>query len=349
MNFFLPKWLSVSVLILLLAGVIGGVYWYNTQSFLKTDFSQATVGNWHLLKDKLTIDEPSGQEIIMYFVGDVMLDRGVRQSVMNNYDGDYDLFLQNLSYLNSADIVFGNLEGPVSDQGQNLGNLYSFRMEPVALEALARVGFNVLSVANNHMGDWGREAFEDTLDRLEALNILAVGGGRSEDVQAVKILEIEGVKIGFLAFTDIGPWWLQPTETEAGMLWANHPDRNNIIKNGATETDILIVSFHFGQEYQERSTWRQRALSREAIEAGADLVIGHHPHVIQEAEWYQDGFIIYSLGNFIFDQYFSAETMEGLVLKVVLDSATKTIKGITGHLSTQTKDYQPPFLDLATD
>ena len=347
MNLFLPKWLSLSFLILLLSGTIVGLYWFNTKLVLISNMNPIIADNWHLLREKIETLTEDPEPIIMYFVGDIMLDRGVRQSVIDNYNGDYHLFLENLNYLKTGDIVFGNLEGPVSDQGWNLGNLYSFRMEPIVLQVLADLGFNVLSVANNHMGDWGREAFGDTLNRLNQSNILAVGGGLVSEATQIKIFEINGVKIGFLALTDIGPTWLKATTEERGMLWANNPTRSEIIAEGAKEVDILITSFHFGEEYQERSNWRQRFLAREAIEAGADLVIGHHPHVIQEAEWYQDGFIIYSLGNFVFDQYFSTETMTGLVLKVTVDPTTKKIEGISGHLSTQAQDYQPPFLDLA--
>lgn len=260
------------------------------------------------------------KNLSLMFVGDIMLDRGVKQLIEKHGGSDYLFPFEFVPFLKDPDIVFGNLEGPVSDVGYDIGNLYSFRMDPKALSALKEAGFDVLSVANNHIGDWGLSAFEDTLKRLRESGITAIGGGfNGQDARAVKIIEKNGIKIGFLGFSDVGPEWVAGKEDLPTILLANDPAFETIIKNAVAKVDYLIVSFHFGEEYKTESNERQRYLAHKAVDAGAKIVIGHHPHVIQELEKYKDGVIAYSLGNFVFDQAFSQETLTGGVLEIILD------------------------------
>ncbi len=271
-------------------------------------------------------------KISMAFVGDIMMDRGVRSVVHIHGGGDYRYITRNLDFLNDFDIVFGNLEGPLSDEGSDLGGLYSFRMEPSALEALLDANFSVLSIANNHAGDWGREAFEDTLKRLRLAGVATVGGGFDlQDAREVSIMEVEGHKVGFVGFSDLGPEWLEAGFDTAGILIAGSPYHDSVIKGASREVDTLIVSYHFGEEYMKEPNDRQRYLATRAVDLGADIVVGHHPHVIQSVERYGGGIIAYSLGNFIFDQNFSEETMEGLILVVEVEGSeisfdTKKVK-----------------------
>lgn len=266
-------------------------------------------------------DKPSEQnrELHLLFVGDIMLDRGVEGMIKKFGNGDFAFVFQYLDFLKDADLVFGNLEGPVSDKGRDLGNLYSFRMDPKTLSLLKMYGFTIFSLANNHVGDWSREAFEDTLHRLEEAGILYTGAGKNkEDVTQPEIITLNETKIGFLGFTDVGPNWLAAGSTTSGILLASDPEFKSIISHAKPQSDILIVSFHWGDEYKQLSNDRQKMLARGAIDAGADVVIGHHPHVIEEIEEYKEGIIVYSLGNFIFDQYFSKETMEGMVFDLYI-------------------------------
>ena len=259
----------------------------------------------------------SSETINLTFVGDIMLDRGVEQSVNKYSAGDYSFLFNNLDWLKNSDIVFANLEGSLSDKGEDLGGQYSFRMKPIALSALDQFGFNVLSVANNHAGDWGQEAFVDTLTRLSDFSILHPGGGldQSEAEKPAEMI-INDTRFGFLGFSDVGPAWLAASDQVPGILLASDPKLVDIIRQASKTVDILIVSFHFGNEYEEKANSRQRQLAQLAIDSGAKIVVGHHPHVVQEIEEYKNGLIAYSLGNFIFDQYFSEETMAGLVLQV---------------------------------
>lgn len=259
-------------------------------------------------------------EIDLLFAGDIMLDRGVRQNVEAYFGHGYGALFERAPQIREADIAFANLEGPASDKGEDQGSIYSFRMEPRSLTALREAGFDVLSVANNHAGDWGREAYADTIANIHNAGMFAIGGGAHKtDAKKPKIIEQKGIKIGFLGFSDVGPEWLAATETTPGILLASDPNFDQIVKDAAAECDVLVVSFHWGEEYQagEHSA-RQEMLAHRTIDAGAKLVIGHHPHVIQDTEHYGGGYIAYSLGNLIFDQAFSKDTMQGLLLSVRL-------------------------------
>ncbi|MBU1179300.1 CapA family protein [Patescibacteria group bacterium] len=256
----------------------------------------------------------------LLFVGDIMMSREVENSIYENQAGDFSKLFKKADWIKEADVSFGNLEGPVSDFGQETGNLYSFKFKPDALNALIGAGFGALSVANNHAGDWGSDAFRENIFRLKNAAIVPVGGGMNKDeASGVKIIEKNGVKIGFLGFSDVGPEWFEAGENRPGILIVKD-DFAFLVKKAAKQADILVVSFHFGEEYQKNSSERQKFLARATIDNGAKIVVGHHPHVVQEVESYNGGIIAYSLGNFIFDQNFSEETMEGLVLRVYVQN-----------------------------
>lgn len=252
-----------------------------------------------------------------------MLDRGVKSSVVNNFDGSYiRLFDYVKETLSEADILFGNLEGPISDKGNNVGSKYSFRMSPEAFPALKETGFDVLSFANNHVGDWNVSAFTDTLDRASSTEIIITGAGKTKSkASEVEIIEKNGTKFGFLAFSDVGPAWMKAGETSPGILLLSDPSLATIISEAKIKSDVLIVSIHWGDEYKEFNS-RQQEYAHKIIDSGADLIIGHHPHVIQGTEKYKDGLIFYSLGNFIFDQKFSEKTMEAGVVEIVYEGKT---------------------------
>lgn len=285
------------------------------------------------------VPPPATEEATIAFVGDMMFDRGVTFSVNKNFGGDYGKLFASLGFFRDYDILFGNLEGPVSDIGNDLGNLYSFRMNPAILPIVRSAGFDVLSIANNHIGDWGRDAFDDTLARLGTSGIEAIGGGRNKsEASQPKIIERNGLKIGFLGFSDVGPDWLAATEEDSGILLVSDPHFEEIIKTAAKDVDALIISIHWGEEYQA-TTEHQKEIAHRAIDAGARLVIGHHPHVIQETESYENGYIAYSLGNLIFDQGFSKETMQGMLLEVTIKKGE--ISGVGKKLVKFNEKFQP--------
>jgi len=265
------------------------------------------------------------ETITIILVGDIMLDRGVEYMIKTEGKGDFRFpFLKIADELQKADILFGNLEGPISDKGTKVGSIYSFRNDPKSIEGLTFAGFDVISLANNHVFDYGREALEDTLLRLKTAGIDYLGAGFNEkEAYSPIIKELNDTKIAFLAYTNLGPETWKAGEENSGIAWISENNLETIkrdIEKVKKESDILIVSLHSGEEYQKTPTQFQIEFSRAFIDAGADLVIGHHPHIIQPNEKYKDGWIFYSLGNFVFDQSFSEETMRGQILKVLIEN-----------------------------
>ncbi|MCH8741307.1 CapA family protein [Patescibacteria group bacterium] len=255
-----------------------------------------------------------------------MLDRGVEFTVNKYGEKDWRFsFLEIADDLKEADILFGNLEGPISDKGTKVGSIYSFWADPQAIKGLSFAGFDILSVANNHMFDYGREAMQDTFLRLKEAEIDYIGGGFNEkEAHSPLIRKIRGptlgqVKVAFLAYTNLGSENWAAKGDNSGIAWLTKERLEKDIKETKKQADIVVISMHFGEEYQSQPTPEQKFFSRLAIDSGADLVIGHHSHVIQEIEKYNEGYIDYSLGNFVFDQGFSEETMRSLMLKVFIE------------------------------
>jgi poly-gamma-glutamate synthesis protein (capsule biosynthesis protein) len=267
--------------------------------------------------------ERKKEKITLFFVGDIMLDRGVKYSIEKYGKGDYKFpFLKIVDELKKADILFGNLESVISDKGKKVGSIYSFRADPEAIEGLKFAGFGILSVANNHIFDYGREAMEDSFKRLKEAKIDYLGGGFNEKEACSPIIkEIGKTKIAFLAFSNLGtPLWAA-SEKKSGICWLEKEKMERIINEIKKKADIVVVSFHYGEEYFSKPTQFQISISHSAIDSGANLVIGHHPHFVQPIEKYKSGWIAYSLGNFVFDQKFSKETMTGLMLKISIENS----------------------------
>ncbi|HEX9722526.1 MAG TPA: CapA family protein [Candidatus Paceibacterota bacterium] len=264
-----------------------------------------------LIQEK--IENKLQNHITLLFVGDVLLDRGIPWAIYTYGADNWQWpFLPIADTLSQADLLFGNLESQISDKGTNVGSIYSFRAHPNSIETLQYGSFDVVSVANNHSFDYTREAFEDSRARLQQAGITPVAG-------ELVIKEVRGTYIGFLAYSNFpGP---------STVTWGNLNNVAAHIARAKSNVDILAVSLHAGEEYIAEPNDFQKAFSKQAIDAGADLLIGHHPHVLQPLEQYNRGWIIYSLGNFLFDQNFSAETMQGAILKVVVEN--KKIKEVT--------------------
>lgn len=283
---------------------------------------------------------PAPQTLTFGFVGDIMLDRGVRVSVNKNFAGDYSKLFANTQFLSQPDITFANLEGPASDQGTNKHNLYSFRMDPKVIPLLKKQGIDVVSFANNHVEDWRAPAFNDTLKRLSDAGILACGAGLTK-ADAVKpaIIQQNGYKVGFVCFSDVGPYNFAATATSSGILLASDPDFDSIIKNAKSQVDDLVVSFHSGIEYQTVHNTRQEQIFKRAVDDGADIVVGAHPHVGEDIQTYKGITMMYSLGNFIFDQSFSKDTMQGLFVTTTLKNNVFT--DIVPHTVLLDKNFAP--------
>ncbi|MDO8470315.1 MAG: CapA family protein [bacterium] len=278
----------------------------------------------------------------LLFVGDIMLDRGVRLHVERVAEGAGNpsfSFAKIADYLRSFDLVVANLEGPVSDAGERVGSIYSFRMNPDVVPALVAANIRAVNFANNHVWDYGRQAFEDTLARLSVAGIGYFGAGRNAaEAYAPYVLEREGIKIAFVGFTEFLRQ-VEATNERSGIAFADPETVRAAIIQARQQADIVIVSFHMGEEYRPEPMERQRTLARLAVDAGADLVVGHHPHVIESHESYRGKEIFYSLGNFVFDQSFSTSTMTAGLLEV--DIAGGSIVRTNLRQGTINRNFQP--------
>lgn len=256
-------------------------------------------------------------------VGDIMLDRGLG-IVIQNGNLAYP-FAKVAPLLQGADITVGNVESAMGDLGTPASKSYPFRAPPVAAEALALGGFDVVSLANNHGMDYGPEALLQAIDLLQAQGVAPIGAGANFDAaHAPHLTHVNGLSLAFLGYVnvpveassafDTAVW--TATETTPGLAWG-YPD---VIAADVTavrpQADLVIVVLHSGYEYIEEPSEQQMAAAHAAIDAGADLVIGHHAHILQGIEYYNDGVIVYGLGNFAFEIDGPPETA---VLNVWLD------------------------------
>jgi len=267
------------------------------------------------------LPEPE-KPIELIFVGDIMLDRGVKYMVEKHGDNDFSFpFAKIADEIKNADLAMANLESQISNKGSNAGSVYSFRAPVEAIQGLIFSGIDIVSLANNHAFDYGSQALKDSLERLIDAGISPVGAGNEYQAFSPAIKTVNNTRLAFFAYTDQMPVSLQAKGESFGIAVINKDNLTKIkadIELAKQLTDIVVVSFHWGIEYAEEPSSEQVNLARDMIDAGADLIIGHHPHVVQKYEKYKDGYVFYSLGNFIFDQGFSDETLEGEIAKVVV-------------------------------
>lgn len=191
-----------------------------------------------------------------------------------------DFFLSNVKDIFSGDdFTIVNLEGPLTTATKRASKLYVMRGDPSYAQILSGASVEIANLANNHTYDYGKQGYEDTLAALQAAGVAAAGN------DILHIAEKDGITVGFVGYE----------------RW-NHSasDAINGVKAAREQCDLVIASVHWGQEYHYTPENAQKKLGRQLIDAGADLVIGHHPHVIQGIEQYNGKYIIYSLGNFCF-------------------------------------------------
>ncbi len=269
---------------------------------------------------------PPQREYNLIFVGDIMLSRSVGRHMAEKNDFTYPFQLI-ADTLSAADLTFGNLECPVSDRGREKGHLYSFRADPRALEGLLAGGIDVVSVANNHMYDWGPDALVDTVRRLRESGIRPVGGGDNDlEAHYPQLIQVGDLRLAFLTYVAIPPEYAAAAPGKPGVAWLEPERVLADIRFARPLADLVIVSPHWGVEYQLKPTHAQVDFGHRMIDAGADMIVGTHPHVVQPVEEYNGGWIAYSLGNFIFDQK-APRTNRGLMLMVKV--AQKRIVEVT--------------------
>ena len=277
----------------------------NSQDFSEVELSETTsyfsavFGNG--LKESF---EPLTQQTFI-FTGDIMLDRNV-EKLTKNYGYNYP-FEKIKEVLRGVDFVVGNLEGPVVyNKTPYQYNSLNFSFDKKAANALSYAHFNILSLANNHTDNKGTKGLAETREILSENQIKAIGG--PVDFSDRFIYECDNIIFSAFNFT----------------YFMNNDVYTTIKTLRENNKEAFIITFlHWGNEYEEKSSQTQQNIAHKLIDSGADLIIGSHPHVVQEIELYhseernKDALTFYSLGNFIMDQYFSKETQESLIVGLV--------------------------------
>jgi gamma-polyglutamate biosynthesis protein CapA len=301
----------VLVLILLASLVLAGLFLVGrkTASFenVKTDVvvEKKAVG----IAKAVAPAEVAGSVKIL-FTGDMMLDRYIRQ--VSEKRGNDFIFAGVQELLAKNDLVVSNLEGPITDNpsvsvNSEIGarDNYIFTFDPSAADQLAKQNIKLVSLGNNHSLNFGEAGLSKTKENLKSSNVDFFGDPMGE--KRLAVWEKNKVKLVFISYNQF----------EKDAKNKTLADLEQAKKMKATQ---IILYTHWGTEFIGQSDAKIKELGRGFIDSGVDLIIGSHPHVVQDKEEYKGRLIYYSLGNFIFDQYFSPETQQGLVVQVQINS-----------------------------
>ena len=260
---------------------------------------------------------PSPDSAVLIFAGDIMLADLPEKSIEQGVDPFRDF----ARILKSADATIGNLECVVSTKGKPMeGKPWTFQPHPRVLPVLAR-HFDIVSLANNHTGDFGHEAFIEQLTLLDQHHIAHFGGGRNcVEARTPYLLVVKGIRIALLGYNDFHPREFEAGPSWPGVAWCADEQVLADIKAARTihKADLVIPFMHWGEEYEPVDD-RQKQLARRMIDAGADVVVGGHPHCTQDPVYYQGKLILYSLGNFVFDGFEEGSGRIGWLLRLRLN------------------------------
>jgi len=247
---------------------------------------------------RVSIADSGSAPVVMRFGGDVWLggyyESAVGESVSVAFSG--------FTLMSDADIAMVNLEHPVTTRGKKVPKPYNFRMHPRFLRAITDAGIDLVTIANNHVFDYGREGFFDTISYLDSVGIQHVGAGVNRvEAHRPVVISVRGRRIGFLAYygggeaPGAGESSPGVARREPGPVTMDILNLKNIL-----QADYVVINLHWGTEKADTPDLSQQAFARSLIDAGANAVIGHHPHVLQGIETYHSGVIVYSLGNLVF-------------------------------------------------
>ncbi|MFD0716493.1 CapA family protein [Paenibacillus sp. GCM10027626] len=272
-----------------------------------------------VIEDKPPLISGTDGTVTLAFVGDILL-AGAVDKLMQKHGYDYP-YAKALPYLQKPDLTAANLENPVTVRGTPAQDKqFVFKGSPKSLPALTESGIDVVTLANNHTLDMGVVGLLDTIGHLDEVGMPHTGGGNDEEeAYEPVILEAKGIKVAYVGVSRVLPdvaWKAGPNrpgvaesyETERGIA---------AVKKAKEQADIVVVMIHWGREKVDYPVDYQPAMGREYIDAGADLIIGSHPHVLQGFEQYKGKWIAYSLGNFIFNMTPTLKTRDTGVLDAV--------------------------------
>jgi poly-gamma-glutamate capsule biosynthesis protein CapA/YwtB (metallophosphatase superfamily) len=255
--------------------------------------------------------------VSLVFAGDIVLDDTAGEVIARGEDPFADF----TSVFAGADIRIANLECVVATTGSAGEKNFTFRAHPRTLPVLKR-HFDALALANNHSGDYGREAFAEMLGLLQQSGLAQFGGGHNlSEAHAPLIIERRGLRIALLGYSEFMPRSFEADFDAPGIAWSEDEQVVDDIRKARTQyrADIVIPVMHWGWENEPIANARQRQLARTMVDAGADAVIGGHPHVTQDIEHYRGKPIVYSVGNFVMKETDNANQRRGWVLRLQLD------------------------------
>jgi len=307
-------------------------------------FAQATIGRQEKIRSAPAVGADSTQEVRLLAVGDINLGRHVGQMILK---GDTLFpFAEVGETFRQFDIVFGNLESNISDQQgrtEDPGSNTVFTAPPAAAWSLAKAGFKVLSTANNHALDFGLSARNQTMRFLDSAGIAHVGtGGNGRGLYGPVIMVTKGISIALFAVTDLmnganSSWKSRVAAADTAELLP-------AIREARTSVNFIIVSYHGGDEYAERPSARTKAFAWNVLNGGADVFLGHHPHVPYGIDMRGGKIAVYSLGNFVFKQPSRLWTRLSFAFAMTIarsESGTR-VSGV--RIMPVRVDFQPVFL-----
>lgn len=289
-------------------------------------------------------EQPPADTITIAAVGDIMLGHRAEPYLLK--EGPGYPFVNVLPVLRQAQLVVGNLESPVSRRGTAVENKqFTLRVGPVAVEALKAAGIGVVTLANNHILDFGPQALQDTLAILGENGILFSGAGMDlDDARSPALIRSNGRTLAFLSYSLTFPLEFYASAGRPGTAPGYKEYVRRDIERVRSQADLVIVSFHWGAELMTTAKDYQKDLGRKAIDWGADLVLGHHPHILQELEVYRGRLIAYSLGNFVFGSE-SDKTNTSIILLCTFKGKTLArVEAVPLDVNNYRVAYQPRIL-----
>lgn len=255
-----------------------------------------------VITEEVEMEEPKNLQISL--VGDLLMDGSVRGQIdKNGRDYPWEMVKE---YFQNDDITIGNLETSITNRDSKWADkLFNFRSDPKNLKHMKDAGIDILTLANNHILDYGYDGLLDTIKHIDNAEIKRVGAGKNkEDAMKVAIMEKKGLKIGVLSASRIVPdvkWYA--TNQRPGLVGAYDVHIEELLReveNAKKDVDLLILSIHWGVEKNPEAKEEDVKLAKRLIDGGVDIIMGHHPHVLQAIEIYKGKPIFYSLGNFVF-------------------------------------------------
>ncbi len=278
-----------------------------------------------LLSTAGTAVEKSGkrEEVVVAAIGDIVLGwhlDNIYLKLAGAGKDPFDFPFSGVSdVLEKADIAVGNLEAPFTKRGEKMEKKFNFRVDPEYVKCLKRGGVDVVNLANNHIMDYGGIGLMDTMETLGNAGIRYFGAGENlYEAREPVIIEANGLKVAFIGFSNTFPMEMNATKRKPGVVFGYPGYIKYDVKKAKENADFVVVSFHWGSEKSHRIKSYQKEYARLAVDSGADVVLGHHPHVLQGVETYRGKVIAYSLGNFVFGANWTGDIKETMILFIRL-------------------------------